>query len=238
MHELEPLQAFAQRYASAIHIHNFGHSFAARGPGLKLEPDICAGQVVAMQIFGNLDPLAKPDRVVGVLAARLGDGPRGIIEIRALAVRQIAGVYPPFAVGNAIQLSETRNDLLCRRRQGLGGDLLSRLGPHRSRKQKTNCRNSATNFFHLGAIPSDRCAQRRPHESRLSATACPHGKFPRTGMREFMVELLVVSIVLEVRRIMFSRVVEAADSRLSPLPTDSPWPHEPNPADSPTPRKT
>jgi hypothetical protein len=49
----------------------------------------------------------------------------------------------------------------------------------------------------------------------------PHthtGSFPRTGMREFMFELLVVSIVLELRTFMFSGVVKAIFRvpRLSP----------------------
>ena len=167
IHQFESLQALAQGYAPSVEIHNLGHGFAARGPGLKLEPDVRAGQIVAMQTLRYLNPLAKPDRIFGVLAARPDSGPRGIIEVEALAMRQIAGVQSPFSIGNAIQLPETRDDLLRRSRQGLGGgDLLGRLRPRHSRKQKPNCRNSAKSFLHQEANPSYRSKQRGSCESR------------------------------------------------------------------------
>ena len=115
---------------------------------MELEPNACAGQVVAAQRLRNPKGLAKPDRIGRRLLAWGNRLPSAFVQMHRFAVRQIARVHLPCAGGQFTQAGEPVNyGARCRRQIGTGlgtEPLLARGRPNheqhsRSKQQDKEC---------------------------------------------------------------------------------------------------
>ena len=99
--EDDGFEVVAEGYAAAVEVDDLGHG--AVGVGAELEPDAGAGDVVAVEGFGDFDGAAVPDGVRGGFGAAVRRGPGGVVERGGFAVGEIAGVEAPFAGGKGVQ---------------------------------------------------------------------------------------------------------------------------------------
>ncbi len=103
-------EVFAERDAAAVEVDDLGHRPV--GPRDEPEADVDAGEVVAVEGFGNGDALAIPDGVLAGGGLRFGHGPGAVVERRRFAVRQVAFMHAPAAVGQRVELHEAVHGLL------------------------------------------------------------------------------------------------------------------------------
>jgi len=103
--------------AAAVEVDDLGHG--AVGVGVELEPDAGAGDVVAVEGFGDFDDAAVPDGVLRGLGFGGDEGPGGVVEGGGFAVGDVAGVETPLADGEGVQGFEGVERL-----DGGGGEVL------------------------------------------------------------------------------------------------------------------
>ena len=116
------LQVVAHRHAAAVEVENLRHRPVSRG--VKLEPDARAGQVVAAERGRYLITLAKPERLFGRLGLQGNRLPAALVEADGFAMRQVAGMELPCAIGQFAQQGEPVDDRACvggQRGGNLGG---------------------------------------------------------------------------------------------------------------------
>ena len=120
--EDDGLEVIAEGDAAAVEVDDLGHG--AVGVGLELEPDAGAGDVIAVEGFGDFDGAAVPDGVVGGLGVRSDELPGGVVECGRFAVGDVADVEAPLAGGKLGEGLEGMEGI-----EGRGGRFLSsRLG--------------------------------------------------------------------------------------------------------------
>ena len=78
-------EVFAECDAASVEVDDLGHRTVGRRDELKADVD--AGEVVAVQGFGDGDALAIPDGFLAGFRANLRDGPGVIVECGRLSVR-------------------------------------------------------------------------------------------------------------------------------------------------------
>jgi hypothetical protein len=93
---------------AAVEVDDLGEGTV--DPGFKAEPDAGAGEIVAVEVFRHLNPLAEPEGLLGIGCFGLRDGPGGIVERRIFCVGQIAGVIAPCARGQVGKVFHARDD--------------------------------------------------------------------------------------------------------------------------------
>ena len=113
--EDDGFEVVTEGYAAAVEVDDLRHG--AVGGGAELEPDAGAGEVVAVEVFGDFDEAAEPDGIVGGLAAGFDDGPGGVVEVGVFAVGEVAYVGAPLVGGEIVEGAEALDDFL-----GVGGE--------------------------------------------------------------------------------------------------------------------
>ena len=87
--------------AAAVEVDDLGHG--AVGVGTELKPDARAGEVVAVERFGDFDDAAIPDGVGGGFGARLLEWPCGVVEGGGFTVGDVTGVEAPLTYGEGVE---------------------------------------------------------------------------------------------------------------------------------------
>ena len=94
----------AEGDARAVEVDDLGKELV--GIDAQVEPDVGAGEVVAVEGAGNLDPAAQPDGVAGELGVGLDGRPTAVVELGPLAVGNVAEVVEPFIGGQGLDAGE------------------------------------------------------------------------------------------------------------------------------------
>ncbi len=111
--EDDGLEVVTERDAAAVEVDDLGHG--AVGVGSELKPDAGAGEVVAVEGFGDFDGAAIPDGVFGCGRVRRDELPGGVVKCGRFAVRDIAYVEAPLA---GRKLGEGLESVQCGERGG------------------------------------------------------------------------------------------------------------------------